>query len=151
MPRPPCRPLTLLTFWAAGNVSLAPFSQVTCAETGPASQAFNLLGGDARRFQRRKYPLILVLEGNVLDDFLITFPWSSVWPWAPACLAGFLARSMVCPVCGRGGLGGRTGPCWASSPSLSRAGCGGLGSVAPARGMWEELFGSLFVFAIMGR
>ena len=35
-------------------------------------------------------------------------------------------------------LGGRTGLCWASSPSLSWAGCGGPGSVAPARGMWEE-------------
>ena len=81
MSRPPSRPLMLLTFWAAGNASLALFSQVTCAETAPASQAFNFLGGGARRSQRRAYPLILVLEGNVLDDFLITFPWSSVWPW----------------------------------------------------------------------
>ena len=29
--RPPSRPLTLLAFWAAENVSLAPFSQVICA------------------------------------------------------------------------------------------------------------------------
>ena len=82
MSRPPSRLLTLLTLWAAGNVSLAPFWQVTCAETAPASQAFNFLGGGTRRSQRRTYPLILVLEGNVLDDFLITFPWSSVWLWA---------------------------------------------------------------------
>ena len=27
----------------------------------------------------------------------------------------------------------------------------GLGSVAPARGMWEEFVGSVFVFDIMGR
>ena len=79
--KPPSRPLTLLTFWAAGNVSLAPFSQVTCAEYAPASQAFNFRGGGARRSQRRTYPLILALEGNVLDNFLITFPWSSVQPW----------------------------------------------------------------------
>ena len=78
MSRPPSRRLTLLTFWATGNVSLAPFLKVTCAETSPASQAFIFLGGDARRFQWRTYPLILALEGNVLDDFWITFPWSSV-------------------------------------------------------------------------
>ena len=83
MSRPPSRPLTLLTFWAAGNVSLAPFSQVTCAQTAPACQAFKFLGGGARLPQRRTYPLILALEGNVLGDFLITFPWSSVWPWVP--------------------------------------------------------------------
>ena len=83
MSRPPSRPLTPLTFLAAGNVSLAPFLQVTCAKTAPASQAFNFLGGGARRFQWRTYPLILALEGNVLDNFLITFPWSSVCPWVP--------------------------------------------------------------------
>ena len=80
MSRPPSRPLTLLAFWAAGNVSLAPFSQVTCAETAPASQAFNSLGGGAHRFQWRTYPLTLALEGNVLDDLLITFSWSSASP-----------------------------------------------------------------------
>ena len=52
----PFRSLTLSTFWAAGNVSLAPFSQVTCAESAPASQAFNLAGVGARRSQRRTYP-----------------------------------------------------------------------------------------------
>ena len=75
MSRPLSRPLRLLTFWAAWNVSLAPFLQVTCAETAPASQACNFLGGGARRSQQRTYPLILALEGNVLDNFLITFPW----------------------------------------------------------------------------
>ena len=40
-------------------------------------------GIGARRSQRRTYPLILALEGNFLDDFLITFPWSSVRPWVP--------------------------------------------------------------------
>ena len=83
MSRPPSRPLTLLAFYAAGNVSLAPFSQVTCAETAAASQAFNFLAEGAGRFQWRTYPLILALEGNVLDDFLITFPWSSVRLWVP--------------------------------------------------------------------
>ena len=83
MTKPRSRSLTLLTFWAAGNVSLAPFSQVTSAETAPASEAFNFPGGGARRSQRRTYPLILALEGNVLDNFLITFPWSSVWLWVP--------------------------------------------------------------------
>ena len=81
--KPPPRSLTLLTFWAAGNVSLAPFSQVTCAESAPAPQTFNFPRGGARRSHRRTYPLILALEGNVLDDFLITFPWSSVRPWVP--------------------------------------------------------------------
>ena len=42
MLKPLSRSLTLLSFSAAGNVSLAPFSQVTCAESAPASQAFNL-------------------------------------------------------------------------------------------------------------
>ena len=83
MLRPSSCPLTLLAFWAAGNVSLARFSQVTCAETAPAYQAFNFLGGGARPFQWRTYPLTLALEGNVLHDFLITFPWSSASPWVP--------------------------------------------------------------------
>ena len=72
--KPPSRSLTLLTFWAAGKVSLAPFSQVTCAESAAASQAFNFRGGGARRSQRHTYPLILALEGNILDDCSITFP-----------------------------------------------------------------------------
>ena len=88
MSKPPSRPLTLLPFFAARNVSLAPFSQVTCAKTAPASQAFNFLGGGAGQFQRRTYPLILALEGNILDDLLITFAWASVGPrvlrvWLP--------------------------------------------------------------------
>ena len=83
MSRAPSLFLTLLTFWAAGNVSLAPFSQITCAEGAPPPPAFNFLGGGARRFQWRTYPLTLTLEGNVLDDFLITFPWSSASPWVP--------------------------------------------------------------------
>ena len=80
---PPPRSLTLLTFRAAGNVSLAPFSEVTCAEPAPGSKAFNVPRGGARRSQRRTYPLTLALEGNVLEDFLITFPWSSVRLWVP--------------------------------------------------------------------
>ena len=81
--KPPSRSFTLLTFWAAGNVSLATFSQVICAESAPASHAFNFPGRGARWSQQRMYPLILALEGNVLDDLLITFPWSSVRPWVP--------------------------------------------------------------------
>ena len=96
MSKPPSRSLTLLTFCAVENVSLAPLSQVTCAETDPPSQAFDFLGGGARRSQRRTYPLILALEGNVLEDFLITFPWSSVWPWVPRVwLAPWFGTSCV--------------------------------------------------------
>ena len=73
--RPPSRSLTLSTFGAAENVSLAPFSQVTCAESAPAAQALYFPGGGARRSKWRTYPLILALEGNVLEDFWITFPW----------------------------------------------------------------------------
>ena len=79
--RPPCHSLTLLGFWAAGNVSLAPFSQVTCAEAAPGSQAFNVLGGGARRLRWRTYLLTLALESNVLDNLLITLPWSAASPW----------------------------------------------------------------------
>ena len=63
----------------------------------------------------------------------------------PACLAPPLARSIVCPACGRGGLGGRTGPCRASSSSLTWADCGRPGSVAPARGMWDTGIRSVIV------
>ena len=35
MSRPPSRSLTLIAFEAAGNVPLATFSQVTCAEVAP--------------------------------------------------------------------------------------------------------------------
>ena len=42
MSKHPSHPMTLLTFWAAGNVSLAPFLQVTCAETAAASQRSKL-------------------------------------------------------------------------------------------------------------
>ena len=59
MSKPPSRSLMLSTFWAAGNVSHAPFSQVTCAESAPASQGFNFSEGDARRSQRRTYPLMV--------------------------------------------------------------------------------------------
>ena len=79
----PSGSLTLSAFWAAGNVSLAAFSQVTCAQAAPALQAFNVLGGGACQLQWRTYPLTLTLEGNVLDSFLITFPWSSASPWVP--------------------------------------------------------------------
>ena len=81
MLQPPSRFLTLLAF--CGGVSLVPFSQVICAESPPASQAFNLPGGGARRSPRCTYSLILALEGNILDDCWITFPWSSARPWVP--------------------------------------------------------------------
>ena len=55
--KPPSRSLTLLTFWAAGNVSLAPFWQVTCAESAPASQALNFPREGARQSQRSTYPM----------------------------------------------------------------------------------------------
>ena len=96
MSKPPSRSLTLLTFWAAGIMFLAPFSQVTCAGSTPESKAFNIPGGGARQSQRRTYPLILALEGNVLDNFLITFPWSSVRPWvSPVWLAPWPRPSWV--------------------------------------------------------
>ena len=50
------------------------------AEAAPEPQAVNFLGGGARRLRQRTYPLTLALESNVLDDFLITFPWSSASP-----------------------------------------------------------------------
>ena len=86
----PPRSLALLTFRAAGKVSLVPFLQVTCAECAPAYQDFNFPVGGARRSHRRRYPLFLALEDNILDNCSITFPWSSagarvprVWlpPW----------------------------------------------------------------------
>ena len=70
---------------------------------------------------------------------------------SPACLGAPLARSIVCPACGREGLGGRTVPCRASSFSSTLGDCGGPGSVAPAQGLWEQFVGSLFLFDIMGR
>ena len=36
-----------------------------------------------RRSPRCTYPLILALEGNILKDYSITFPWSSALPWVP--------------------------------------------------------------------
>ena len=38
---------------------------------------------EARRSPRCTYPLILALEGNILDDCSITFPWSSARQWVP--------------------------------------------------------------------
>ena len=88
-----------------------------------------------RRSPRCTHPLILALEGNVLDDCSITFPGSSARPWVPRVFAGPLARPLADPLRGRGGSGGRTGPGLAPPLSLLQAGCGGPGSVAPARGM----------------
>ena len=83
-----------------------------------------------RRSPRCTYPLIRALEGNTLDDGSIIFSWSSARPWVPRVWLALanLAR-------GRGGLGGRTGSGVAPPLSLLQAGCGGRGSVAPARGM----------------
>ena len=44
-----------------------------------------------------------------------------------------------------------TGPGVALPLSLLQAGRGGLGSAAPARGVWEEVVGVLFVSDTMGR
>ena len=68
----------------------------------------------------------------------------------PSCLAGPFARPLVDPVRGRGGSGGTTGPGSAPPLSLLQAGRGGPGSVAPARGMWKEVVGFLFVFDTTG-
>ena len=103
MSKPPSRSLTLLTFWAAGNVSLEPLLQGTCAETAPASQAFNFPGGGAHPSQRRTYSLILALGGNNLDDFLITFPWLSVWPWVPCVGLGCWPGPSCVRFAGEGG------------------------------------------------
>ena len=81
--RPPSRSLTLLAFWAAGSLSFAPFLRVICAEAASAPQASNSLEGGARQLQWRIYPLTLARESNVLDDYLITFSWSSASPWVP--------------------------------------------------------------------
>ena len=83
MSKPPSASLTLLTLWAAGERVPRTVLQVTCAESAPASQALNFPGRGGHRSQRRRYPLILALEGNIRDDFWITFPWSSVRPLVP--------------------------------------------------------------------
>ena len=62
----------------------------------------------------------------------------------PACLARPFAPPLADPVRGRGWSGGMTGPGLALPLSLLQAGCGGPGSAAPARGMWEEVDGVLF-------
>ena len=99
MSRPASRHLTLLAFWAAGNVSLAPFPQVIYAETAPGSQAFHFLGGGARWFHWCRYPWTLALEYSVLDDFLITFSWSSASPWVPRVWpSSWPGQSLVRPV-----------------------------------------------------
>ena len=129
----PSRPLTLFTFLAARNVSLAQFSQVTCAETAPASAAFNFPRGGARRSQQRTYPLILAFEGKVLDDFLITFPWSSVWPWVPPVLLAPWPGPSCVPFAGEeGSVEGqvRVGP----RPLLCRGRVAGVGGAWPPPG-----------------
>ena len=88
-----------------------------------------------RRSPRCTYPLTLDLEGNILDDCSITFPWSSARLWVPRGLAGPFARPLADLVRGRAGSGGMTGSGLAPPLSLLQARCGGPGSVAPARGM----------------
>ena len=68
----------------------------------------------------------------------------------PACLARPFARPLADLLRGRGGSGGMTGPGVALPLSLLQAGRGGPGSAAPARGMWEEVVGVLFVSYTMG-
>ena len=115
-----------------------------------ASQAFNVPGGGARRSPRCSNPLIIALEGNILYDCSISFPWSSARPWAPRVwLAPWPGPLWVRFAGEEGQVGGQV-----------RAGCRpflcrrrfpeGPGSVAPARGMWEEFVGFLFVFDTTG-
>ena len=131
-------------------MSLVPFSQVLCAESPPASQAFNSPGGGAPRSPRCTYPLISALEGNILGVCSITFPWSSGRPWVPRVRLAPLPGPLRVQFAGdEGQVEGRVRV--GRRPfSLLQAGCGGPGSVAPARGMWEEVVGFLFVFHIMG-
>ena len=103
MSRHPSRPLTLLASRAAGNVFLALFSQVLCAETAPASQALNFLGGGAYWFQWRTCPLTLALEDNGLEDFVITFPWSSASLWVPRVWPSSWPRPSRFPLVGEAG------------------------------------------------
>ena len=63
----------------------------------------------------------------------------------PACLAGPFTRPLADPLRGRRGSGGMTGPGVALPLPLFQAGRGGPASAAPARGMWEEVIGVLFV------
>ena len=81
MLQPPSRFLTLLAF-CRECVPRTILAGYMC-RIPPTSQAFNLPGGGARRSPRCTYPLILTLEGNILDDCSITFAWSSARPWVP--------------------------------------------------------------------
>ena len=63
----------------------------------------------------------------------------------PACLAGPFAPPLDDPLRGRGESGGMTGQGVALPLSLVQAGRGRPGTAAPARGMWEEVVGVLFV------
>ena len=139
-------PLSLLD---AVRVLRVPFSQASCIESPPVSQAFHSLRGGAPRSPRCTYPLILALEGNILDDCSIPFPWSSAQPWFQHVWLATWPGPLRVRFEGEEGPVGRTGPSLAPPLSLLQAGYGGLGSVAPARGMWEEVVGLLFVFDTM--
>ena len=69
---------------------------------------------------------------------------------SPACLAGPFALPLADRLRGRGGSGGMTGPVVALPLSLLQAGRACPGSAAPARGMWEEVVGVLFMSDTMG-
>ena len=47
-----------------------------------------------RRSPRCTYPWMLGLEGNTLDDWSITFSWSSARPWVPRVWPG----PLPCPL-----------------------------------------------------
>ena len=79
--KPPSRFLTLLAF--CGECVPRTILPGYMCRISPASQAFNFPGGGARRSPRCTYPLILALEGNILDDCSITFQWSSARRWVP--------------------------------------------------------------------
>ena len=134
------RSLTLLAFGAAGNVSLATFLQVTCAEAAPVAPLWvpcdlvpwYLTFSEEVRvgYSGALIPRPPALESNVLDYVFRCrgIPHDAAgWarhnipvvigePVGPACWAAPLARSIVGLDCGRGRSGRSTGPCRGPGP-----------------------------------
>ena len=140
MLQPPCRFLTLLAF-CGGCVPRTILAGYMCRIL-PASQAFNFPGGGARWSPRCTYPLNLALEGNILDDCSITFPWSSARPLVSrVSLAPWRGPLRVRFAGGEGQVEGRV-RVWRRPFSVA-GGLRGLGKRGPRPG---DVGGSRWIF-----